>query len=99
MNERGSHTTFIEGAKDILKLLKKAGLEVSPGIIEGNVKAKGRSIKLKKLNSETYEMIVVVNSSKQVFKVYGKDQKEVRLAVESLKVGGWKVLATMDLSN
>lgn len=98
INERGSHTTFIEGAKDILKLLNKAGLEVSPGIIEGNVKARGRSIKLKKLNSETFEMIVVANSSKQTFKVYGKDQKSVRLAVQSMKADGWNILDTMDMS-
>lgn len=98
INERGSHTTFIEGAKDILKLLNKAGVEVSPGVIEGNVKARGKSVKLKKLNNETFEMIVVVNSSKHTFKVYGKDQEGVIGAIQSLKADGWNILDMMDLS-
>lgn len=98
INERGSHTTVIEGSKDILKLLNKVGVEVSPGVIEGNVKARGKSIKLKKLNSETFEMIVVVNSSKQTFKVYGKDQESVTSAIQSLKADGWNILEQMDLS-
>lgn len=98
INERGSHTTVIEGSKDILKLLKKTGVEVSPGVIEGNVKAKGKSVKLKKLNNETFEMVVVVNSSKQTFKVYGNDQEGIINVVQSLKADNWNVLDTMDLS-
>lgn len=98
VNERGTHTTVIEGAKDILKLLKKAEVEVSPGIIEGNVKAKGRSVKLKKLNNETFEMVVVVNSSKQTFKVYSKNQRSIGKAIHGLKKEGWNVQDTMDLS-
>ncbi len=98
INERGSHTTVIEGSRDILKLLKKAGVEVSPGVIEANVKAKGRSVKLKKLNNETFEMVVVVNSSKQTFKVYGKEQEGITSIIQSLKRDGWNVQDTMDLS-
>lgn len=98
INERGSHTTVIEGSKDILKLLKKVGVEVSPGVIEGNVKAKGKSVKLKKLNNETFEMVVVVNGSKQTFKVYGNDQEGITNIIQSLKADNWNVLDTMDLS-
>jgi len=98
INERGSHTTVIEGSRDILKLLRKAEVEVSPGVIEGNVKAKGKSVKLKKLNNETFEMVVVVSSSKQTFKVYGNDQENISNIVFSLKRDGWTVLETMDLS-
>lgn len=98
INERGSHTTVIEGSRDILKLLKKANVEVSPGIIEGNVKAKGKSVKLKKLNNETFEMVVVVGSSKQTFKVYGNDQKSITSIIQGLKREGWNVQDTMDLS-
>ena len=98
INERGSHTTVIEGSRDILKLLKKAGVEVSPGVIEANVKAKGRSVKLKKLNNETFEMVVVVNSSKQTFKVYVKEQEGITSIIQSLKRDGWNVQDTMDLS-
>lgn len=98
VNERGSHTTTIEGSRDILKLLKKAEVEVSPGVIEGNVKAKGRSVKLKKLNNETFEMVVVVNSSKQTFKVYSRKQRSIIRIIQSLKADGWNVQDTMDLS-
>ena len=99
INERGSHTTVIEGSKDILKRFKKAGVKVSPGIIEGNVKAKGRSVKLKKLNNETFEMVVVLGSSKQTFKVYGNDQKSITNIIQSLKADGWNVQETIDLSH
>ena len=98
INERGSHTTVIEGAKDVLKLLKKIGILVAPGVIEGNVKAKGKSVKLKKLNNETFEMVVVVGSSKQTFKVYGSAQKAIIKAVQSLRADGWHVLDVMDMS-
>ena len=98
VNERGSHTTVIEGSRDILKLLNKVGAQVSPGVIEGNVKAKGRSVKLKKLNNETFEMVVVVGSSKQTFKVYGNDQERITQVIQGLKGAGWNVQDTMDLS-
>ena len=98
INERGSHTTVIEGSKDILRVLKKGGVEVSPGVIEGNVKAKGKSVKLKKLNTETFEMVVVVNSSKQTFKIYGTDQDRITDTIQSLKKDGWNVQDMMDLS-
>ena len=99
INERGPHTTVIEGARDILKLLKKAGVEISPGFIEGKVGAKGRSVKLKKLSSETFEMVVVVNSSKQTFKVYGSEQAGITKIIQSLKSSNWNVPDTLDISS
>lgn len=98
INERGSHTTVIEGAKDVLKLLKKIGVLVAPGVIEGNVKAKGKSVKLKKLNNETFEMVVVAGNSKQTFKVYGLAQKSIIQTVQSLREENWHVLDVMDMS-
>lgn len=98
VNERGSHTTVIGGSKDILKLFRKEGIEISPGVIEANVKAKGKSVKLKKLNNETFEMVVVVNSSKQTFKVYGNNQEYITKVIQGLKAEGWNVQDTMDLS-
>lgn len=71
---------------------------MSPGVIEGNVKAKGRSVKLKKLNNETFEMVIVVNSSKQTFKVYSSEQERVSKIIQNLKSEGWNVQDTMDLS-
>ena len=54
VNERGTHTTTIEGAKDTLKAFSKLSVEVSPGVIQANAKSKGRSVKLKKLNRSIY---------------------------------------------
>lgn len=98
INERGSHTTIIEGSKDILKVLKKSDILVSPGVIEGNVKAKGKSVKLKKINNETFEMVVVVGSSKQTFKVYGENQREIIKIIASFKKDSWNVQDVLDIS-
>ena len=43
-------------------------------------------------------MVVVVNSSKQTFKVYGVEQEKVTAVIQSLKREGWNVQETMDLS-
>lgn len=99
INERGAHTTIIEGSKDILKLLKKSNILVSPGVIEGNVKARGKSVKLKKLNNETFEMVVVVGSSKQTFKVYGENQKDIIKYINSFKKENWNVQEVLDISS
>ncbi len=98
INERGTHTTTIEGAKDILKAFNKIGVEVSPGVIQANAKSKGRSVKLKKLNNETFEMVVVVKSSKQTFKVYGSNQQEIITLVEACKKDNWNVQDVLDIS-
>lgn len=98
INERGTHTTTIEGARDILKAFKKDRILVSPGIIEANVKARGKSVKLKKLNNEVFEMVVVCNSSKQTFKVYGENQKHIIEMVTSFKKEGWNVQDVLDIS-
>lgn len=98
VNERGTHTTTIEGAKDILKAFSKIGVEVSPGVIQANAKSKGRSVKLKKLNNETFEMVVVVKSSKQTFKVYGNNQKEIITLLETFKKDNWNVQDVLDIS-
>jgi hypothetical protein len=98
INERGTHTTAIEGAREVLKALRKVGAEVSPGIIEGNVGAHGKSVKLKRLGAEAFEMVVVVNGAKQTFKIYGKDQDGIEGAVRGLAAEGWHVPATLDIS-
>ncbi|MEN9552322.1 MAG: hypothetical protein RI935_699 [Candidatus Parcubacteria bacterium] len=72
LNDRGSHTTIIDAFLPVLNVLKKYGSEVrvSPGKIEGGVGAKSSSIKLKHINDELYEMVVVHNGSRQEFKVF-----------------------------
>lgn len=97
-NERGAHTTVIEGVKDFLKAFKKIGVFISPGVIEANVKARGKSVKLKKINNEVFEMVIVVNSSKQTFKVYGGNQEEIIATVNSFKKENWNVQEVLDIS-
>lgn len=99
INERGAHTTVIEGAANILKALRKIGVETAPGVIEANVKAHGKSAKLKKLNDATFELVVVVNGSKQTFKVYGADQGGVEGIMQGMKRDGWNIQETIDLSS
>lgn len=98
INERGAHTTVIEGTRDILKALRKVGAETAPGIIEGNVGARGKSVKLKRLSGKAFEMVVVVNGAKQTFKVYGEDQDGILGVMRDMKAAGWNVRETLDLS-
>ena len=95
---RGNHTTVIEAALPVCKMLEKIGVEISPGIIIARVTSKNKSIKLKKLNNETFEMIIVVKSSKQIFKLYSKNHNAIIDAVTSLTKEGWHVLPLIDLS-
>jgi hypothetical protein len=85
---RGNHTTIIEAALSVCKMLEKIGVEISPGIIIARVTSKKKSIKLKKLNNETFEMIIVVKSSKQIFKLYSKDHKAIIEVVNGLTKEG-----------
>lgn len=98
INERGTHTSAIEGARDILKILRKLGTTTSPGVIEMNVKGKGKSVKLKKVNNKTFEMVIVVNGSKQTFKVYGENQDDISKAVAGLCNKNWNVQNMLDIS-
>lgn len=98
INQRGAHTSVIEGAVEIIKLYKKAGVEVSPGVIIANARAKGKSVKLKKLNEHTFEMVVVMNNSKQTFKIYGRDQDHVFAPLVGLKKNDWNVQEVLDIS-
>lgn len=99
INERGAHTTVIEGAKDILKALRRIGVETTPGVIEANVGARGKSVKLKKLSDKTFEMVIVVNGSKQTFKIYGASQGDLADIMRGMKADGWNIRETMDLSS
>lgn len=98
VNERGTHTSAIEGAKDVLKILKKLGVTTSPGVIQANVGGRGKSVKLKKVNNETFEMVIVVNSSKQTFKIYGGDHGKVTRAIAGLRLENWNVQDVLDIS-
>lgn len=98
ITERGTHTTAIKGANEILKAFKKINVKVSPGIIEVNARSRGKSVKLKKINNEVFEMVVVVNSSKQTFKVYGENQAEIIETINSFKNDNWNVQQMLDIS-
>ncbi len=73
VNDRGTHTTIIESAENVISFFSKnrhLGVTVSPGKIEGGVGAKSKSIKLKHLNNETYEMVITFNGTRQEFKIF-----------------------------
>ena len=50
------------------------------------------------MNNETFEMVIVVKSSKQTFKVYGDNQKDIIKLVKSFKSDGWNVQDVLDIS-
>ena len=81
-----------------MRAFNKIDVQVSPGVIEANVRSKGRSVKLKKLNNETFEMVIVVKSSKQTFKVYGENQDEIITLVNGFKKENWNVQDVLDIS-
>lgn len=96
--DRGHHTTVIEGAEDIVKLFKKAKIGISPGVISGTGGTKKNSVKLNKLNDETFRMIVVVKGFKQSFTVYGQNQQHVFSTLIELRKNGWRVSEETDVS-
>lgn len=98
INERGTHSSVMEGATDVIKILRKLGVRTSPGVIEANVGGKGKSVKLKKMNNETFEMVIVVKSTKQTFKVYGNEQEVIIAAMLGLRKENWNVQKVLDIS-
>jgi hypothetical protein len=97
INERGTHTTVIEAASDILKFFDKENslkdVTVSPGKIEGGVGAKSKSIKFKHINNELYEMVVTHNGARQEFKVFTKTNPKdlLTLIKHSKKMKDWNI--------
>lgn len=82
LNDRGTHTTVIEAAVPILTFLNKIknlGVRISPGKIEGGVGAKSKSIKLKHINNELYEMVITHNGARQEFKLFTTASKDMLL--------------------
>ena len=59
---------------------------------------KGKSVKLKKVNDETFEMVIVVKSTKQTFKVYGSTQGVISATIFDLRKEGWNVQDVLDIS-
>jgi hypothetical protein len=88
-NDRGTHTTVIEAALPVLTFLHKTrelGVRISPGKIEGGVGAKSKSIKLKHINNELYEMVITHNGARQEFKVFTSVSAETLMkALKSAK--------------
>lgn len=70
-NTAGSHTTVSDAAKPVLDLLIKSfpNIRITNGVLEANVKARSFSIKITP-EVGAYRMVVVANSSKQVFYIY-----------------------------
>ncbi len=67
----GSHTSITEATNDVWEVLKKAGAQrISPAYIQGNAKAKTRSVKIKD-DGGALKLTVVSPGTKQEVYVYG----------------------------
>jgi len=96
INDRGTHTTVIEAVEPLLVFFSKnreLKAELSPGKIEGGIGAKSKSIKLKHLNDEVYEMVVTHNGSRQEFKLFTKATAKVLIALmkSDKKLRDWNI--------
>ncbi|MCR5183414.1 MAG: hypothetical protein K6B46_01765 [Opitutales bacterium] len=65
---RGTHTTIIEAAEELVKRLSTVA-EVSPGLIDPRAKSRSRSLKISRERGG-WRLEVVANSSKQQFRLY-----------------------------
>lgn len=65
----GSHTTLIEAAEPVVRLLEREG-RVSRGMIEGGIHARGHAVKVTPL-AGGLRLTVVSKGSRQELHVYG----------------------------
>lgn len=99
INDRGSHTSVIEGAIPVITFFNKQmvlGAMLSPGKIETGVGSKSKSIKLKHINNELYEMVIVYNGTRQEFKLFTRKTGEEIISAIKLdkKLRDWLVKYT-----
>jgi hypothetical protein len=75
----GTHTTIIEAARPVVKLLEKKG-RVSRGVITAGVGARTQSIKVTPL-AGALRVVVVSKGSRQELHVYGITMDEAKLII------------------
>jgi len=85
----GTHTTIIEAARPVVKLLEKKG-RVSRGVITAGVGARTQSIKVTPLPGALHVM-VVSKGSRQELHVYGITLSEAKLILTSIEFPGYLI--------
>jgi hypothetical protein len=85
----GTHTTIIEAARPVVKLLEKKG-RVSRGVITAGVGARTQSIKVTPL-AGALRVMVVSKGSRQELHVYGITMSDVKLILTSTEFPGYLI--------
>ena len=85
---RGTHTTLIPLAKEIVESLyrKNKNLEVSPSYIEAGIKAKTRNVTINLENNKVIRLQVISPNSKQVLRLYNSNLKEVKKCLDDMGI-------------
>ena len=85
----GTHTTVIEAAVPVVRLLEPRG-RVSRGMIEAGIGARGRSVKVRPL-AGGLRVTVVSKGSRQELHVYGITPAEARALLTAAALPGYAV--------
>jgi len=85
----GTHTTMIEAARPVVKLLEKKG-RVSRGVITARVGARVQSIKVTPLGG-ALRVVVVSKGSRQELHVYGISLDEAKAILTSTELPGYLI--------
>lgn len=85
----GTHTTLIEAAVPVVKLLEKHG-RVSRGMIEAGIRAKSQAIKVMPLPGGL-RITVVSKGSRQELHVYGITLEKVRVLLSGPDFVGYNL--------
>ena len=85
----GTHTTLIEAAVPVAKLLEKHG-RVSRGMIEGGIRARSHAIKVLPLPGGL-RVTVVSKGSRQELHVYGITLERARALLSDPELAGYNL--------
>ena len=85
----GTHTTIIEAARPVVKLLEKKG-RVSRGVITAGVGARVQSIKVSPL-AGALRVMVVSKGSRQELHVYGISLEAAKQILTSTELPGYLI--------
>jgi hypothetical protein len=85
----GAHTTLIEAAIPVVKLLEKHG-RVSRGMIEAGIRARSQAIKVMPLPGGL-RITVVSKGSRQELHVYGITLEKVRTLLSDRELVGYNL--------
>jgi len=85
----GTHTTIIEAARPVVKLLEKKG-RVSRGVITAGVGARTQSIKVTPL-AGALRVVVVSKGTRQELHVYGITMDEAKLIITKAEFSAYLI--------